>query len=74
MIKEQIIYFLVCFLQPIILPFPEPVTIMGGSTILGPFKGATIGFLGTVLGIITMFFISKFAGRNIINKIVDDKN
>lgn len=73
MIKEQIIYFLVCFLQPIILPFPEPVTIMGGSTILGPFKGATIGFLGTVLGIITMFFISKFAGRNIINKIVDDK-
>lgn len=71
--KEQIIYFMICFLQPIILPFPEPVTIMGGSTILGPLKGATIGFFGTILGIIVMFFIAKFARRSIINKIVDDK-
>jgi uncharacterized membrane protein YdjX (TVP38/TMEM64 family) len=46
---------------------------MGGSTILGPFKGAAIGFMGTILGIIVMFFIAKFARRSIINKIVDDK-
>lgn len=71
--KEQIIYFIICFLQPIILPFPEAVTVMGGSTILGPFKGAAIGFMGTILGIIVMFFIAKFARRSIINKIVDDK-
>lgn len=71
--KEQIIYFIICFLQPIILPFPEAVTIMGGSTILGPLKGATIGFLGTILGIIVMFFIAKFVRRSVINKIVDDK-
>ena len=71
--KEQIIYFMICFLQPIILPLPEPVTIMGGSTILGPLKGATIGFSGTILGIIVMFFIAKFARRSIINKIVDDE-
>ena len=64
---------MICFLQPIILPLPEPVTIMGGSTILGPLKGATIGFSGTILGIIVMFFIAKFARRSIINKIVDDE-
>lgn len=64
---------MICFLQPIILPLPEPVTIMGGSTILGPLKGAIIGFFGTILGIIVMFFIAKFARRSIINKIVDDK-
>ncbi len=71
--NEEILYFIVCFLQPIILPLPEPVTIIGGSSILGPLKGATIGFTGTVLGIIVMFLIAKFARRSIINKIIDDK-
>ncbi|MCF0148254.1 MAG: TVP38/TMEM64 family protein [Clostridium sp.] len=69
--KEQLIYFIICFLQPIILPLPEPVTIVGGSSVLGPFKAAVIGFCGTTLGIISMFFIAKFASRNVVNKLVN---
>lgn len=71
--SEQLIYFIICFLQPIILPLPEPVTIVGGSSVLGPLKGALIGFCGTTIGIIVMFLIAKFASRNIINKIVNEK-
>lgn len=71
--SEQLMYFIICFLQPIILPLPEPVTIVGGSSFLGPLRGAVIGFCGTTLGIIVMFFIAKFASRSIINKIVNDK-
>ncbi|MDU5108551.1 MULTISPECIES: VTT domain-containing protein [unclassified Clostridium] len=71
--REQLIYFIICFLQPIILPFPEPVTIVGGSSVLGPLRASIIGFSGTTLGIIVMFFIAKFASINIINKIVNEK-
>lgn len=71
--KEKLIYFLVCFLQPIILPLPEPVTIMGGSSLLGSQIGATIGFIGTFFGIISMFFASKYVGKAIVSKLVDEK-
>lgn len=71
--KAKLIYFLVCFLQPIILPLPEPITIMGGSSLFGSQSGAAIGFIGTFLGIISMFFGSKYAGKAIISKLVDEK-
>lgn len=69
-IINKLIYFFVCFLQPIILPIPEPVTIMAGSNAFGPIQGALIGFLGTTLGIITMFFIGKVASDKFISKLV----
>ncbi len=50
--KSIFIYFVICFLQPIILPFPEPITIITGSLVFGKFNGAIVGFLGTILGII----------------------
>lgn len=66
------IYFLVCFLQPIMLPVPEPVTIMAGSAVFGPWVGAILGFLGSALGIITMFFISRVASYKLISKFVHE--
>lgn len=70
MILNTIIYFFICFLQPIMLPFPEPVTIMAGSLVLGRFNGAIIGFLGTTLGIITMYFISKYIGNKFLLRFI----
>lgn len=69
--KAKYIYFMICFLQPIILSIPEAVTIMAGSSMFGPFQGAIVGFSGTIIGIIIMFFISRFASKNIINKIIN---
>ena len=70
MITNIVVYFIICFLQPIMLPFPEPLTIMAGSTVLGRFNGAIVGFLGTTLGIVTMYFISRYAGEKFILKLV----
>ena len=67
------IYFLVCFLQPIILPVPEPVTIMAGSSVLGAFNGAVIGGCGTIMGIITMFALSRYVSEKLINRFIDNK-
>lgn len=65
------IYFIICFLQPIILSIPEPVTIISGSSVFGPFEGAVIGFIGTILGIIVMFLLSRFASKRFIAKLID---
>ena len=66
-------YFITCFLQPIILPIPEPVTIMAGSATFGPLIGAIVGFFGTMAGIVVMFSITKYVGVNIASKMVDKK-
>lgn len=69
----KLIYFLICFSQPIILPVPEPVTIMAGSTVLGSTYGFIIGVSGTIIGIITMFLMAKIGGNKLVNKLVEPK-
>ncbi len=56
-----LIYFLIAFIQPILLFTPEMVTITGGSLTLGPLKGFIIGYLGILSGIITMYFIGRYS-------------
>lgn len=73
MITNVAVYFIVCFLQPIVLPIPEPITIMTGSAIFGELNGAIIGFTGTTLGIVTMYLISRHAGEKFILKYVNMK-
>ncbi len=60
-----LIYFFICLLQPIILPIPEVVTFMGGSSAFGPFPAAIIGFLGTILGIIVMYLLASVTGQKV---------
>lgn len=68
--RSMLIYFFICFLQPIVLPLPEPVTIMAGSLLFGRFNGAIIAFLGTILGIISMFLFSRYASQKFIKNII----
>ncbi len=69
-----IIFFLICFLQPILLPIPEAATVTAGSAILGALPAACIGFAGTLSGIIVMYFIAKVGGRKLVRKFVGDKH
>ena len=71
--RSNLIYFFVCFLQPIVLPLPEPITIMAGSIVFGRFNGAIIGFLGTILGIVSMFLFSRYASKKFIENIISHK-
>lgn len=55
----ELIYLLTCFFQPILLPTPEAITISMGSMAFGSFNAFVMGFFGTMLGIATMYSISK---------------
>lgn len=70
----RFIYLAICFAQPIILPLPEVVTVAAASAVFGPFTAISLGFLGTLAGIITMFFIARFGGRRIISRFVKDEH
>ena len=70
----KIIYFIICFLQPIILPLPEPITITAGNIAFGKVIGSLLGFLGTILGIITMFIISRLGSNKLKLNLINHKN
>ncbi|MGL5351961.1 MAG: TVP38/TMEM64 family protein [Clostridium sp.] len=64
----ELIYFIICIIQPIILPTPEAVTVMTASFFLGGFKAFVIGFIGTIIGVSIMYFLAKKYGSKIIDK------
>jgi uncharacterized membrane protein YdjX (TVP38/TMEM64 family) len=70
----KLLFFLICFFQPIFLPLPEAVTLPAGSTVLGSFSGAAIGFLGSVSGIVVMYFIARIGGLKLVSKFVKEKH
>jgi uncharacterized membrane protein YdjX (TVP38/TMEM64 family) len=70
----KLIFFLICFSQPIILPIPEAVTIPAGSAVFGPFAATLLGFCGTILGIIVMFFLARIGGKKLITKFIKEKH
>ncbi|MGP4081209.1 TVP38/TMEM64 family protein [Pseudalkalibacillus sp. R45] len=72
--SAKLIFFLICMVQPIILPIPEAVTIGAGSAVFGPFSAAILGFLGTIIGLITMFYIVRYGGQKLISKLVKEKH
>ncbi|MBN3555841.1 VTT domain-containing protein [Fictibacillus nanhaiensis] len=69
----KLIYFSVCYAQPIILPVPEIVTVVAGSAALGPFTAFILGFMGAVLGIFTMFYLSRIFGMKMVHRLVNEK-
>jgi uncharacterized membrane protein YdjX (TVP38/TMEM64 family) len=70
----KLLFFFICFAQPIILPLPEAVTIPAGSAVFGPLVAAGLGFLGTLLGIVAMFFIARIGGTKLVSKLVKEKH
>ncbi|MBM7620782.1 putative membrane protein YdjX (TVP38/TMEM64 family) [Bacillus tianshenii] len=70
----QVIFFLICMAQPIILPIPEAVTLPAGSAVFGPFTAAYLGFMGTLAGIVLMFFIARIGGVKLASKLVKEKH
>ncbi|UII57027.1 VTT domain-containing protein [Cytobacillus spongiae] len=67
------IFALVCFLQPIILPLPEAVTVPAGSVVLGSLMATLISFVSTTLGILVMFLIARYGGQKLALKLVKEK-
>jgi uncharacterized membrane protein YdjX (TVP38/TMEM64 family) len=70
----KLIYLAICFAQPIILPLPEVVTVAGASAVFGPVTAISLGFLGTLAGIIVMYFIARFGGQRIVSRFVKEEH
>ncbi|MET3728316.1 putative membrane protein YdjX (TVP38/TMEM64 family) [Fictibacillus halophilus] len=70
----KFIYLAICFAQPIILPLPEVVTVAAASAVFGPFTAIFVGFLGTLAGIIMMYFIARFGGQRIVSRFVKEEH
>ncbi|MEK4536330.1 VTT domain-containing protein [Peribacillus sp. FSL K6-1552] len=70
----KLLFLLICFLQPIILPLPEAVTIPAGSAVFGSFTAAYLGFFGTIAGIAVMFLIARIGGQKLALKLVKEKH
>ena len=64
------IYLGISFAQPIFLPIPEIVPVVAASAVLGSFYGFILAFIGSVLGILTMFFLARKVGQATMMKFV----
>jgi len=64
------IYFAICYAQPILLPIPEAVTVLAGSTILGAPQAMILGFVGTMLGVGTMFYLARIGGTKLVSRLI----
>ncbi len=69
---QRLTYFLICFLQPILIFTPEMLTISSGVYLFGKFQAFIIGYVGIVLGIIVMYFIGRLGRKKIFKKIIKD--
>ncbi|WP_436374591.1 TVP38/TMEM64 family protein [Cytobacillus sp. BC1816] len=72
--EGKLIFFLVCFLQPILLPIPEAVTLPAGSAVFGPAAAAFLGFTGTLSGIIVMFLTARIGGLKLVARFINERH
>ncbi|RZT23571.1 TVP38/TMEM64 family protein [Fictibacillus sp. BK138] len=70
----KLIYLAICFAQPILLPLPEVVTVAAASAVFGPVTAISLGFLGTLTGIIIMYFIARFGGHRIVSRLIKEEH
>lgn len=72
--EGKLIFFLVCFLQPILLPLPEAVTLPAGSAVFGSAAAAFLGFTGTLSGIIVMFLTARIGGLKLVSRFIKERH
>lgn len=70
----KLLYFSICVVQNILLPIPEAATIMAGSAIFGALNAFIIGLIGTLIGVTTMFLITRYGGIKLVSKLVKEKH
>lgn len=66
---DYLIFFFLCFLQPICLPVPEATTILTGTLHLGPNYAFMIGMTGIMIGITFMYQITHFLSKKFLKKL-----
>lgn len=68
------IYFILSFFTPYIVIISEPLTVVTGNTVFNPFWGFTLGYLGNILGIFSLFMIFRKKGSKYIKRLIKEKD
>ncbi|PEZ69428.1 TVP38/TMEM64 family protein [Bacillus sp. AFS017274] len=71
---SKLLFLLICFFQPIILPLPEALTVPAGSAVFGSFTATYLSFFGTISGIAVMFLIARIGGQKLALRLVKEKH
>ncbi|SIR85993.1 Uncharacterized membrane protein YdjX, TVP38/TMEM64 family, SNARE-associated domain [Peribacillus simplex] len=71
---SKLLFLLICFLQPIVLPLPEALTVPAGSAVFGSFTATYLSFFGTISGIAIMFLIARIGGQKLALRLVKEKH
>ncbi|WP_286178862.1 VTT domain-containing protein [Bacillus sp. B4EP4a] len=71
---SKLLFLLICFLQPIVLPLPEALTVPAGSAVFGSFTATYLSFFGTIFGIAVMFLIATIGGQKLALRLVKEKH
>ncbi|MFE8699717.1 TVP38/TMEM64 family protein [Cytobacillus sp. FJAT-54145] len=66
----KLLFIIICFAQPIVLPIPEAITVGAASTVFGSFQAACLAFAGTFSGILVMYFLARYGGTKIVSKMI----
>ena len=53
------------------LPIPSPIVVIGGGYIYGTLLGSLLSYVGIILGGIISFYMIRFGGRLLLEKLVD---
>lgn len=69
----KLIYFVMCFVTPYIVIMSEPFSIMTGNLVFSTFWAFFLGYFGTILGIVSLFFIFRKKGDKYIKKLINNK-
>ncbi|WP_066174654.1 TVP38/TMEM64 family protein [Bacillus marinisedimentorum] len=67
------IFFAISFGQPILLPIPEAVTVVAGSSVFGSHSAFLLAYPATLAGITIMFYLSRVGGLKLIRRLVSTK-
>ncbi|MFJ8071488.1 TVP38/TMEM64 family protein [Peribacillus sp. NPDC096447] len=71
---SKLLFLLICFLQPIVLPLPEALTVPAGSAVFGSFTATYLSFFGTISGIAVMFLIARIGGQKLALRLIKEKH
>jgi uncharacterized membrane protein YdjX (TVP38/TMEM64 family) len=70
---SALIFILVFMLKSLLVVLPSLPLIVFAGNVYGPFKGFVISMLGALVSASFAFYLAKWAGENVINRIIGKK-
>ena len=73
-VYSYLIFFVVQFLQVVLLPIPAAVTTIAGTLVFGPWITSLISIVAVILARLLSFFVGRKFGRKIVVWIVGEED